>query len=52
MAETHLAGLILVSQEVYDEMLSHDADVKYIVTDGKTVKEYLGDTLIKEGKNA
>lgn len=47
MANTNLNGIKLVTKEQYDSMQSHDADTKYIVKDGDSVSEYLGDIKIK-----
>lgn len=49
MYYTGLTGLLKLTKSQYDAMGTHEANTKYIVVDGSTVTEYLGDTPIGGG---
>ena len=49
---TGLTGLVKLTKAQYNSMEAHDANTKYIVKDGNSVMEYLGDILIGSGNDA
>lgn len=48
---TWLSGIKKLTRAQYNSMESHDSNTKYIVVDGSTVTEYLGDTPIGGGSS-
>lgn len=49
MYATGLTGLLKLTKAQYDALETHEPNTKYIVVDGSTVQEYLGDTPIGAG---
>lgn len=48
---TGLSGIKKLTQAQYDALTTKDVNTKYIVVDGSTVQEYLGDTPIGGGSS-